>query len=205
MTAVTPTPLAWLVEFENYPAAGSWLDGSGRFSVITELTYQKPEGHYLTCALPIHDAAVLALVSKALGAEEDQEGLLEATTPDELLKAELIGVLVSQAYKTWNATQGSSGANVSDRLPGADTDAPRKKVEGDFLLRDWKVERYGPDRIRVTTPPLGGKVRETHLANRNSLEGDGFFLLANAMLASAVGQPADNSNPMTAIPLASDA
>lgn len=38
MTAVTPTPLAWLVEFENYPPAGSWLDGSGRFSVITELT-----------------------------------------------------------------------------------------------------------------------------------------------------------------------
>jgi Na+-translocating ferredoxin:NAD+ oxidoreductase RnfD subunit len=53
---------------------------------------------------------VRALVSKALGAEEDQEGLLEATAPDELLKAELIGVLVSQAYKAWNATPGSSGA-----------------------------------------------------------------------------------------------
>lgn len=114
MTAVTATPLAWLVSFENYPAAGSWLDGSGRFSVITELTYQKPEGHYLTCALPIYDAAVLALVSKALGAEEDQEGLLEATTPDELLKAELIGVLVSQAYKAWSADLASSGASDSD-------------------------------------------------------------------------------------------
>ena len=203
MSAVATTPLAWLVEFENYPAAGSWLDGSGRFSVITELTYQKPEGHYLKCALPIYDAAVLALVSKALGAEEGQDGFMDATTPDELLKAELIGVLVSQAYKAWSATQGSSGASASDRLPGADTDAPRKKVEGDFLLRDWKVERYGRDRIRVTTPPLGGNVRENHMANRNSLEGDGFFMLANAMLASAVGQPADNSKSMTAVPLAS--
>lgn len=204
MTAVTATPLAWLVEFENYPAAGSWLDGSGRFSVMTELTYQKPEGYYLKCALPIYDAAVLALVSKALGAEEGQGGFMDASTPDELLKAELIGALVGQAHKAWSADLASSGASDSDRLPGADTDHPRKKVEGDFLLRDWKVERYGRDRIRVTTPPLGGNVRENHMANRNSLEGDGFFMLANAMLASAVGQPDDNTKPMSAVLLASE-
>lgn len=204
MTAVTATPLAWLVEFENYPAAGSWLDGSGRFSVMTELTYQKPEGYYLKCALPIYDAAVLALVSKALGAEEGQDGLLDASTPDELLKGELIGALVRQAHKVWCAELVPSGASASDRLPGADTDHPRKKVEGDFLLRDWKVERYGRDRIRVTTPPLGGNIRENHMANRNSLEGDGFFMLANAMLASAVCQHDDNSKPMSAVLLASE-
>lgn len=58
--------------------------------------------------------------------------------------------------------------------------------------------------IRVTTPPLGGNVRENHMANRNGLEGDGFFMLANAMLASAVGQPDDNSTPMSAVLSASE-
>lgn len=56
----------------------------------------------------------------------------------------------------------------------------------------------------MTTPPLGGNVRENHMANRNSLEGDGFFMLANAMLASAVGQPDDNTKPMSAVLLASE-
>lgn len=48
---------------------------------------------------------------------------------------------------------------------------------------DWVVERFGPNRIRIKTPPVGG-IRESHMANRDSLDGDGFFILANAMLSA---------------------
>ena len=29
------------------------------------------------------------------------------------------------------------------------TDHPRRMVPGDFVLKDWVVERFGPNRIRI--------------------------------------------------------
>lgn len=71
---------------------------------------------------------------------------------------------------------GRHGGEVDDRPP--------LMVEGDVVLRDWKVEWIDQDRIRVTTPPMGSGIRETHVAHRHSDDGDGFFLLARAMLAA---------------------
>lgn len=71
-----------------------------------------------------------------------------------------------------------------DRHGGEIDDRPPFMVEGDITLRDWKAERFDENRIRVFTPPLGSGIRESHMANRNSLDGDGFFMLAKAMLAA---------------------
>jgi hypothetical protein len=77
------------------------------------------------------------------------------------------------------------GQNVRfDRHGGQVDERPPYMVEGDILLRDWKVQAWGEDKIRVTTPPLGSGIRENHMANKHSLDGDGFYMLARAMLAS---------------------
>ncbi|MEX3984164.1 hypothetical protein AB4Y45_34995 [Paraburkholderia sp. EG287A] len=72
-----------------------------------------------------------------------------------------------------------------DRHGGEIDDRPAFMVEGDVTLRDWKVEQFDKDRIRVWTPPLGSGIRESHMADRNGLDGDGFFMLARAMLSAA--------------------
>lgn len=62
-------------------------------------------------------------------------------------------------------------------------DRPLFMVRGDIVLRDWSVQVVGKDKLRVTTPPMGSGIRETHLASRNEDgAGDGFFMLAKAML-----------------------
>lgn len=91
--------------------------------------------------------------------------------------------LVELEQARWDAWQ-AAFPKPDERYPGADTDATRERVEGNFLLRDWIVERYGPDRIRVLTPPRSG-VRESHMAERDGLDGDGFFILANALFSSS--------------------
>lgn len=74
------------------------------------------------------------------------------------------------------------GGEVDDRAP--------MTVEGDFMLRDWKVKRLDKDNILVFSPPMKGGVRETYRAKRDSLAGDGFFMLAQAMLSApkSIGQ-----------------
>lgn len=71
-----------------------------------------------------------------------------------------------------------------DRHGGQIDERPPYMAEGDILLRDWKVAPWGRDKLRVTTPPLGSGIRENHMANKDSLDGDGFYMLARAMLAS---------------------
>jgi len=71
-----------------------------------------------------------------------------------------------------------------DRHGGEVDDRPPFEVEGDLVLRDWKVEFVDKDRLRVTTPPMGSGIRETHMAYRHGNDGDGFFLLARALLAA---------------------
>lgn len=68
------------------------------------------------------------------------------------------------------------GGQVDDRAP--------YMAPGDIMLRDWAVRVVGKDQLLVTTPPMGSGIRETHMAERHSLDGDGFFMLANAMLAA---------------------
>lgn len=68
------------------------------------------------------------------------------------------------------------GGEVDDRRP--------MMVEGDFMLRDWKVKRLDKDNILVYSPPMKGGVRETYRASRDSLAGDGFFMLASAMMSA---------------------
>lgn len=71
-----------------------------------------------------------------------------------------------------------------DRHGGELDDRPPLAVEGDAVLRDWKVEFVDKDRLRVTTPPMGSAIRETRMAARNSCDGDGFFLLAKALFTA---------------------
>lgn len=62
-------------------------------------------------------------------------------------------------------------------------DRPPFMAPGDVVLRDWSVKVVGPDQLLVTTPPLGSGIRETHLAARDEGgAGDGFFMLAKAMM-----------------------
>lgn len=62
-------------------------------------------------------------------------------------------------------------------------DRPPFMAPGDLVLRDWSVKVVGKDQLLVTTPPLGSGIRETHMAARNeSGAGDGFFMLAKALM-----------------------
>ena len=62
-------------------------------------------------------------------------------------------------------------------------DRPLFMAPGDIVLRDWSVDVLAKDKLRVTTPPMGSGIRETHVASRNDDgAGDGFFMLAKAML-----------------------
>ena len=163
------------------------MEGSAKVSVISHLSYKEPTGVYVSCSRAIFDKNVLSLVVKALAMGDEEEGddiYFDASTSDELLSCELVAALVQQAYLAWTARAAADALTACQPVAVA-TNAPREKVEGDFLLKDWKVERYGKGRIRVTTPPLKDGVRENHMANRDSLDGDGFFMLANAMLGCA--------------------
>lgn len=103
--AETVRPLAWLVEFENLPMPGSSFDGSGAMSCTAHLTYEEPEGCYLDCAQPIYDEHLVNLTSRALGGTPGRDAHLEAVTASELLMAELVGNLISQAYHRHQAEQ----------------------------------------------------------------------------------------------------
>lgn len=62
-------------------------------------------------------------------------------------------------------------------------DRPLFMARGDIVLRDWSVQVAGKDKLRITTPPMGSGIRETHIASRNEDgSGDGFFMLAKAMM-----------------------
>jgi hypothetical protein len=63
-------------------------------------------------------------------------------------------------------------------------DRPLFTVAGDIVLRDWSVQVMGADKLRVSTPPMGSGIRESHMASRHSDDGEGFFMLAKAMLAA---------------------
>lgn len=71
-----------------------------------------------------------------------------------------------------------------DRHGGEEDDRPPMMVEGDLMLRDWKVKRLDKDNFLVFSPPMKGGVRETYRAKRDSLAGDGFFQLAQALMSA---------------------
>jgi hypothetical protein len=60
-------------------------------------------------------------------------------------------------------------------------DRPLFMAPGDIVLRDWSVQVVAKDKLRVTTPPMGSGIRETHMASREA-GAEGFFMLAKAML-----------------------
>ena len=61
-------------------------------------------------------------------------------------------------------------------------DRPPFMAPGDIVLRDWSVDVVDKDQLLVKTPPMGSGIRETHLAARGRAGGDGFFMLAKALL-----------------------
>lgn len=81
-----------------------------------------------------------------------------------------------------------------DRHGGEIDDRPPFMVEGDLVLRDWKVEQVDRDRILVTTPPMGSALRERHMAHRDECEG--FYMLARAMLGAPRALGARDANQL---------
>lgn len=71
---------------------------------------------------------------------------------------------------------------VFDRHGRQDEDVrPALSVDGDVLLRDWKVEQGADGELQVTTPPMAHGIRESYPVR----SGGGFYLLAKAILNGA--------------------